>query len=179
MVLSAVFYFWPSGTAAPAVVSSPDSVSNAEKRLTRLRDLAALVPQKEAVFKNVSAELTKREGGLIQADTGQQARAHLLEILRRLCGAESIEVRSTELGGIAPFGDAYGTVSAAVQVECRIEQLINLLAAIAGQPELITTTDLRITAPNESKEKLIGARIVVSGVIPRKLVPDKKGSGGL
>jgi hypothetical protein len=150
-----------------------------EKRLARLRDTAALVPQKEQILKTVSAELAKREAGLIQADTAPQARAHLLEVLRRLCAGESIEVRSAELGSIAALGDAYGAVSVAVQVECRIEQLVNLLAAISAQPELITTAELRITAPNESKDKLIGARIGVQGAIARKLVPDKKGSGGL
>jgi hypothetical protein len=154
-----------------------DSVNSEEKRLARLRDIAALAPQKEQVLKSVSAELAKREAALIQADTAPQARAHLLEVLRRLCADEAIEVRSTELGAIGPLGDAYGSVSVAVQVECRIEQLVNLLAAIAAEPELIATSDLRITAPTESKDKLIGAHIGVTGAVARKLIPDKKGPG--
>ncbi|MBV8845408.1 MAG: hypothetical protein JO307_21575 [Bryobacterales bacterium] len=181
-LLSAIVYFWPAGASAPKVVASVDSINIEEKRLARLRDAAALIPQKEQVLKTVTAELAKREAGLIQADTAPQARAHVLEVLRRLCDGEGIQVRSTELGSIAPL-DAYGSVSAAVQVECRIEQLVNLLAAIASQPELITTTDLRITAANDSKDKLIGARIAVTGVIARRLAPDsnkdKRGAGGL
>ncbi|HEY7333656.1 MAG TPA: type II secretion system protein GspM [Bryobacteraceae bacterium] len=176
VVLSAIVYFWPAGAAAPKVVSSVDSVSSAEKRLTRLRDVAALVPQKEEALKSVSAELAKREAGLIQAGTAPEARAHLLEVLRRLCGAESIEVKSAELGAIGPLGDSYGMVGAAVQVDCHIEQLVNLLASIAAQPELIATTDLRITAPNDSKDKIIGVRIGVAGVVARKLIGDRKGS---
>jgi hypothetical protein len=179
VVVFAIVYFWQSAAAAPKVVTTVDSVSVEEKRLTKMRDLAALVPQKEQILKTVSAELSKRESGLIQADTAQQARAHLLEVLRRLCDGESIPVRSAELGSIGTLGDTYGSVAAAVQVECRIEQLVNLLAAIAAQQELITTTDLRITAPNESKDKLIGAHIGVTGAIARKLVPDKKGASGL
>jgi len=35
-------------------------------------------------------------------------------------------------------------VDTAVQIECRIDQLINLLAALAARPELISTSDLRI-----------------------------------
>ena len=34
----------------------------------------------------------------------------------------------------------------AVEIQCSIEQLVNLLAAIAAQPELISTTDLRVTS---------------------------------
>ena len=179
VVLSAIVYLWPAGGAAPNIVASVDSVSAEEKRLTRLRDLAALTPQKEQILKTVSAELAKREAGLIQADTAPQARAHLLELLRRLCADEGIEVRSAELGSIGPLGDAYGSVNVAVQVECRIEQIVNLLAAIAAQPELITTTDLRITAATDSKDKHIGARIGVAGAIASKLIPDKKGAGGV
>ena len=176
--MASVVYFWPSSSAAPKVVSSVDSVSSEEKRLTRLREVAALAPQKEEALKAVRAELAKREAGLIQADTAPQARAHLLEVLRKLCADESIEVRTAELGSIGPLGDAYGSVSVAVQVECRIEQLVNLLAAIAAQPELIATTDLRITAATESKDKLVGARIGVTGAVLRNLIPDKKGPGG-
>ena len=176
--MSSVVYFWPSRSAAPKVVSSADSVSSDEKRLTRLREIAALAPQKEEALRAVTAELAKREAGLIQADTAAQARAHLLEVVRKLCAVEAIEVRSTELGSIGPLGDAYGSVSVAVQVECRIEQLVNLLAAISAQPELIATTDLRFSAAAESKDKLVGARIGVTGAIPRKLIPDKKGPGG-
>lgn len=177
-VVVAVAYFWPSRSAAPKVVSSVDTVNSEQKRLTRLREVAALAPQKQEALKTITAELAKREAGLIQADTAPQARAHLLEVLRKLCADEGIEVRSTELGSIGPLGDAYGSVSVAVQVESRIEQLVNLLAAISAQPELIATSDLRITAAPASKEKLVGARIGVTGAVPRKLIPDKKGPGG-
>ena len=178
-ILSAVVYFWPSSSSVPRVVPSADSITTAQQRLARLREIAAMVPQKEEILKTVAAELARREAGLIQADTGPQARAHLLEVLRRLCASEAIEVKTAELGAIVPLGDAYGSVNVAVQMECRIEQLVNLLAAVAAQRELISTTDLRVTAPSDSKEKLIGVRIGVSGVVPRKLVPDKKGAAGL
>jgi hypothetical protein len=175
----AIVYFWPSGAAAPGASSSAiapaDSIASTENRLARLRDVAALVPQKEQALKVVAADLAKREKGIISAGTAAEARAHLLELVRRLCANESIEVRAAELGAIGPLGDSYGSVNVAVQVECHIEQLVNLLAALAAQPELVATTDLRITAPNDSKDKLIGARIAVAGVVARKLTGDKKG----
>jgi hypothetical protein len=170
----AIVYLWPSGAVAP-IVSPTDSIASTETRLARLRDSAALVPQKEQALKAVSAELAKRETGIISAGTAAEARAHLLELVRRLCANESIEVRAAELGAIGPLGDSYGAVNVAVQVECHIEQLVNLLAALAAQPELVATTDVRVTAPNESKDKIIGARIAVAGVVARKLTGDKKG----
>jgi hypothetical protein len=180
-LLWAVMYFWPSGGSTPAVVSSTDSVESAEKRLARVRDLAATVPQKEAALKAVQAELAKREAGVIQAPTAAQAKAQLLQILERLCAAETPPIRiiSNQLGGISALGSDYGTIDVAVEIQCSIEQLVNLLAAIAAQPELISTNDLRVTSPNNPKEKIMGVHLAVSGVVPRKLVPEKKGAGGV
>jgi len=50
--------------------------------------------------------------------------------------------------------------------------LVNVLAAIPAQPELIATDDLRVMSSN-AKEKTIGVRLTLSGVVPRRLVPVK------
>jgi hypothetical protein len=174
-VVGLVAYFWPAGGGAAAVVAPVgDPVTLAETRLARLRETAATVPAKEEVFKKVSADLAAREKGMIQADTAAQAQAQLIQIVRRLGAAENpvIEIRSTELNPIRPFGDSYGEASVAVQIECRIDQLVNLLAALETQPELVATTDLRVLSSN-AKEKTVAVRMTVSGVVPRRLVPEK------
>ena len=170
-----VAYFWPAGDGSAAVVApAGDPVTLAETRLARLRETAATVPAKENVFKKVSADLAAREKGMIQADTAAQAQAQLIQIVRRLGAAENpvIEIRSTELNPIRPFGDSYGEASVAVQIECRIDQLVNLLAALETQPELVATSDLRVLSSN-AKEKTVAVRVTVSGVVPRRLVPEK------
>jgi hypothetical protein len=180
LALSGIAYFWQgSGGGAAAVVAPTDSIALAEKRLARLRDTAATVPQKEDILKAVAADLAKREAGLIPGETAAQAQAQLLQILRRLCATQQIEIKATELGSIAALGDAYGEASVAVNIECRMEQLINLLADLATQPQLLTTSELQVTAANP-KEKTVNVRLAVSGVTSRKLVPDKlikKGAG--
>ncbi len=170
-----VAYFWPASDGAAAVVAPVgDPVTLAETRLARLRETAATVPAKENVFKKVSADLGAREKGMLQADTAAQAQAQLIQIVRRLGAAENpaIDIRSTELNPIRPFGDSYGEASVAVQIECRIDQLVNLLASLETQPELVATTDLRVLSSN-AKEKTVAVRITVSGVVPRRLVPEK------
>ena len=177
VVIFGVYELWPE-SSTPVVVAAPaalTSVPVAEHRLAQLRETAATVPGKEEALKRVAAELAVREKGLIAADTKDQAQAQLIQIVRKLGRAETppIEIRSTELGGGRPLGDAYGAVDLAVQIECRIDQLINLLAALAAQPELISTTDLRVTSANP-KEKTVGVRLGLMGVVARKLVETKK-----
>lgn len=156
------------------IVSAAGSIPAAEKRLARLRQTAALLPAREETLKAVRDQLALREKGLIQAETGPQAQAQLLQILRRLTAAQSIEVRTVEMGQVRPLGDDYGEVSVPVTFECRIEQLLNLLADLTSQTEAVAASEVRIGVANE-KEKMITVRLTVSGIVPRRLVPEKKG----
>ena len=167
--------FWPDTPAAPVVAPTVDTVAAAENRLARLRDIAATVPAREEILKKVNADLAMREKGLIIADTAPQAQAQLIQIVRGLGSAETppVTIRATEGFAINPLGDAYGLASVSVQIDCRIDQLVNMMAGLAARPELVSTTDLRINATN-TKEKTIGVRLTVSGVVPRKLVPTKR-----
>ena len=170
-----IYEFWPAGSAVVAQ-ASPQSVPQMEQRLARVRETAATVPGKQEILKKVAADLQTREKGLIRAETAQQAQAQVITILRGLGASEAppIEIRATELGAIAPFGDDYGAVNVSIQVECRIEQLLNFLAALAARPELIATRDLRVIAA-DPKQKTLNVRITVAGIVPKSLT-SKKGA---
>jgi len=174
VVLGLIYEFWPSSNGPKVVAPSTGSVALMEKRLEKLRETAATVPAKETILKQVSSDLASREKGLINADTAAQAQAQLIQIFRRIGSTENppLEIRNTEIGPVRPLGDAYGEVLVSVQTECRIDQLVNVLAAIPAQPELIATDDLRVMSSN-AKEKTIGVRLTLSGVVPRRLVPVK------
>jgi hypothetical protein len=169
-----VTYYLTSDHTPPVVAPTVSTIDTAQKRLVRMREVAATVPAKQEILKKVSTDLAEREKGLIQADTAAQAQAQLVQILRRLASAESLEFRATELGGISPLGDAYGSSTVSVQMECRVDQLVNFLASIAAQKELISTSELRVTSASP-KEKTVGVRLTVSGVVSKKLVPERKG----
>jgi hypothetical protein len=174
-----VYLFWPESAPTPVAVSAGESVAQAEQRLARMRDLAATVPAKENVLKQVREELAARETGILQADTAQQAQAQLIQMARRLGLAENpqVQLRSTEIGPVVPMGDSYGAVNVSLQFDCGIEQLVNLLSALGSQPELVSPSDLRIISSNP-KDKTIGVRLTITGVVPAKLVPSRGKKGG-
>ncbi len=166
-------YFWPAEDSS--TVGAVHSIPVEEKRVARLRRLAAAVPGRQEILKKVDLELAAREKGIIQAETAPQAQAQLLQIVRRVAQLQNPPVvfKGAEFAPPRPFGDAYGEVVMTVSLECGIEQVVNFLADISNQPELISISDLQINQV-ASKMKAVPVRATFTGVVPRKLVPEKK-----
>ena len=175
LVIVLVVQFWPSGGSATPVVQL-DPVAFAESRLAKLRDQAATVPANRVDLQRATADLALRESGLIQAESAPQAQAQLMQILRRVAknSTPPLDIRPLEMGTVRPLGDNYGEVTVSVAIECQIEQLVNLLADLTAQPEIVATDEMHITA-SDPKQKTLLVRLSVSGVVPRRLVPVKKG----
>lgn len=116
-----------SDSSPAASATGPDSIELAQLRAARMRQLKALVPAREAVMKQTSADLALRERGMIPGDTAAQAQAALLEAARRVGKADQLDIRGGDFPAPKAFGD-YGMVFVAVSFEGHIEQLVNFLA---------------------------------------------------
>jgi hypothetical protein len=175
VVVILVWKFSAGGSGPQVVEANADSVEMAEKKLARYRQLAATVPGKELLLKQANAALAAKEAGLIPADTAQQAQAQLLQIIRNLGKTEGIDARGGEFGPVRPLGADYGEVSVAVAFECGIDQLVNFMSALTSEKQLLASSEMRIASAN-LKQKTVSVRLSLSGVVPRKLVPEQKGS---
>lgn len=170
------FVFSQDSTASVSVASAnvnQESIDLAQQRLVRLRRVAATLPAREAAMKQTASDLADRERGIIQADTAPQAQAALLEIARRVGKNDQIDVRGGDFGAPKAFGD-YALVYTTITFECHVEQLVNFLADLSHEPELVVPSEERIASGNP-KEKTMNVRMVLAGVVPKKLVPEKKG----
>jgi hypothetical protein len=171
------FAFFSGGAGAPTVVAAVDTIPLAEKRLQKLREQAATLAPREALLKQVTAELATREQGIIKADTVPQAQAYLLDTIHRIAAVNNIDARGAEqFTEPKPLGDAYGIVTVTASFTCAIEQLVNFLAQLDSQPEIIATNEIHITGGHD-KNKTVQVRVSLSGVVARKLVPVRKGLG--
>jgi hypothetical protein len=161
-----------SGDGGPAAVAAPvDNIPAAERRLLKIREQAATVAAKEGLLKQVTDELQLREKGLIQTDTAAQAQAVLLDTIRRLAQLNGFDARGADQFTEAkPLGDAYAVVSVTVTFTCAIEQLVNFLAMLDGQPEILSTNEIHVVGTRD-KKKQIQVRLGLSGVGPRLLPP--------
>lgn len=172
-VVFSVVWLWPGPSAADSVVSV--TVPQAEKRLKSLRRLAGAVPAREEIDRRFSAELAGRETGLINAETPAQAQAQLVQIVRRVAQLQSppMPIGASDFSPVRPFHDAYGEVVVTITADCGIEQIVNFLADLSNQKELLAVTNLQLGAAHP-KKKTLPVRIAISGLTPKRLAPARK-----
>jgi hypothetical protein len=174
LIPAAAWRFGLFGGAEADSVPAAAAIPIAENRLASLRVRAASVPAKEERFRQAQAELATREKGLLKADTKSQAQAQLIETLQAIARANGIEARGVErIGELVVNGD-YGEVNVEVAFVCRIDQLVNLLASLADQPQIMAVNTLRVSGGND-KEKNIQVRLSVGALVARTMLPQKKG----
>jgi hypothetical protein len=161
-------------SSSPTVVVAAQSVPLAEARLRKLREIAATLPARELQAKQAAEELAAREKGILKAETGAQAEALLQEKLRRAGQVNGIDIRGMEDARVRPLGKEYGEAMIWVRFSCRIEQLVNLLAQLANDPELIATNQVQING-TQDKNKVLQVRLGLSGVVSKKIAQEKKG----
>jgi len=157
------------------VVVAGDSVPLAERRLAKLQTAAASVPGREELLRQARLDLSTREKGILAADTASQAQAQLIEIVRRVGKSAEMDVRGVEDLRVGPLSNDYGEVTIGISFTCGIDQLVNFLSGLANEPALLATKEIRISSTSP-KDKMINVRVDLSAVVPRKLVPVKKGA---
>ena len=169
------FVILPTGNTAAAPQATSLNSTQLRQRVALLRQTAAALPVREALLKQVDADLADRERGIIQAGTAAEAQSELLQTAQRVGKGNDLDVRSGELGAPKAFGE-YGIVYATISFDCHVEQLLNFLADLTREQELIVPSEERITSAN-AKEKTMTVRIVLAGIVAKKLIPEKKGLG--
>jgi hypothetical protein len=167
------------GDSTAPLVAASETIAQAEQRLQRVRQVSATVPGKESVMKQASATLDKLEAGIFKADTESQARAQLLEMVNNVAKVNGVQTRGLDEYHSKPVSNDYGEVTVSVSFGCDIVQLVNFLAGLSSQDQILATNGIHITGGTD-KKKILQVRLSVSGLVPRKLLtPEKKGLAGL
>lgn len=173
--LFSAVYFWPqNGTAS--VVGTAFTPEQMEQRILKLRRMAAAAPGRQEALKKAQDHLGRIEQGMLHAGSVSQAQAQMLEIVRRVAGAqpETFALRGTEFGAPRPLGSAYGEVVMTVLVDCPVEQLITFLVDLSNQNGLIAVSEIQV-GQAAGNRKILPLRLTLTAVVPRSLVPEKKG----
>jgi hypothetical protein len=160
---------------APASRAVSMSTNQLRQRVARLRQIVASLPVREALLKQTDADLADRERGIVPGGTAAEAQSEVLQTAQRIGKSNEIDVHSGDFPAPRAFGD-YAIVYTTISFDCHIEQLLNFLADLTREPELIVPSDERVTATNP-KDKTMTVRMTLAGVVAKKLLPEKKGLG--
>jgi len=161
-------------SGSTSVTTTQETVPLAERRLQKLRLAAASLPAKEKNWKLVSGQLAASEKLLIAAPDKELAQEKLLEIVRNVAKTqrEPLPIRGQELLQPKRRGD-YGEVLIAFNLDCRIEQLVNFMSDISALPEAISTEQIQVRGMAQ-ETKVMQVRVELAGLVPAKLIPQKR-----
>ena len=100
----------------------------------------------------------------------------MLDVIRRAAMANGIDARGAEeVNRVKPLANDYGEVSVTVTFTSGIEQLVNFLAGLANEPQILATNEINVSGGND-KNKNVQVRLSLSGVVLKKLVPERRGA---
>jgi Tfp pilus assembly protein PilO len=149
------------------------SIEAAEQRLLLAQVRARQLPLAEAEFDAVRRQLDLLEQGLLKSETAALAQAEMRQLVGDLLASEGISMESSQFGTVQLDGEDYAQVPLNVNFQCGIEQLVNLMAAVANAPELLATRRIRV-APENAATKSVRVQLTVAGLLPVERTPELK-----
>jgi Tfp pilus assembly protein PilO len=170
-----IWLLWPASdnVAKPAAAAVSSTPAGLAEQLQRLRGKEAQIPAKQGLLKDLQAQVNAREKGLIVADTLPQAQQLLSQTVRQVARQQGFDFRSVSVGQSSVTGGEYGQIAVQIAAECSIDQVVNFLADLTKRPELMATEEMRINLGNP-KNKILQFTATISGLVPKRLVPEKK-----
>ncbi len=161
------------GDSSSATVAPSETRAQAEARLQHVRQIVATVPGKETVMKQAAASVDTLEKGIFKAATEAQAQAQILEMVNNVAKANGVQSRGLDESHSKPVSADYAEITVTVSFACDIVQLVNLLAGLADQDQILATNGIHISG-GADKKKILQVRLSVAGLVPRKLLAQEK-----
>ncbi len=169
LVLQSDFFGPGGGGGAPAI--GDDRIEALEQRLQLAQVRARQRPLTEAELAAAERRLERLEQRLLTSADAALAQAEMRSLVGALLEAEGIPMQSSTFGTVALERERYAMVPLTVNFSCGIEQVVNLMAAIANAPQLLTTRELRMQ-PDNADVKSIRVRVTVAGYLPLERTPE-------
>ena len=159
---------WSSQSGSTLTGGSIDAL---EQRFLLARDQANQKPLSDAEYAAVEAALEKVEGRLLASESSALAQAEMQSLLGDLLKGEGIVMKNSRFGTVALEGEHYAQVPLTVEFSCAIEQFVNLTAAVASAPKLLTTRSIRVNQDN-ADTKAVRVQMIVAGYLPVARTPE-------
>ena len=160
--------FQPSAGGA---VATSGEIEALEQRLAVAQLEARQRPLYDADLTAALQELDRLETGLLESADAALAQAEMRTLVGDLLTAEGVAMQGSRFGTVELEERDYAQVPLVVDFTCGVDQLVNLTAAIANAPQLLTTRDVTVR-PGNADVKSLRVQLTVAGYLPAERTPD-------
>jgi hypothetical protein len=141
--------------------ASPEAVQQKESELRREKQLLAAEALEKTRLSAARERLTGLEASLLESSTPSLANAEWQRLVRQLAESKDIELGSSELLRTQDLGAGYSLVTGRALFRCRLDQLVDLLAAIAASPKLLSVSGLSVFASQSDSQGRMSVQLTI------------------
>lgn len=160
----------PSGGESAADAPS-SSLAALEERLQTAQMRVRRKPLGDAELASAERLLASIESGLLDSPDPALAQAEMRSRAGDLLLAEGIVMSSSRFAAVELEGEHYARVPIDVTFSCGIEQLVNLMAAVANSDRLLTSRRIRVR-PDKKEIKSVRVEMRLAGYLPVERAPE-------
>lgn len=150
---------------------SDEAVGQKELALRREQRLLANAGIEKTDLSTAQDRLNNLEGGLLDSPSLTLADAEWQQRIGQLADSQGIQLGSTEFLRVENLGPQYGLVTGRLQFQCRIEQLVDFLIAVAASPKHLSVTHLTIVALPGDPQGRLNVQLLMGAAV-RALKPE-------
>jgi hypothetical protein len=131
------------------------AVEEKELALRRSQRLVASATAEQTSLADARERLTGLESGLLESPSPSLANAEWQRLVREFADKGGLALGSTEFLRMQDLGPDYVLVVGRVTLRCRLDQLVDFMAALATAPRLLSVTRLRVAPiPGETQKRM-------------------------
>jgi len=139
------------------------------RRYQRLVAAAATLPATRAA---ADQKLKDAESGLLESPSVSLANAEWQRLVRELADQKGLELGSSEVLRVESLSPDYSLVVGRAQIHCRVEQLVDLLVALATSPKLLAATNLRVAPMGSDPQRQLQVEITIGAAMRAVKAPE-------
>ncbi len=152
----------------PILDSAPKSGNGIEEKelsLKRAQRLVAASATESANLAAVEQKVKGLEGGLLESSSVSLANAEWQRVIREMADSKDLGLGSSEFLRVLPLSPEYQLVTGRVQLNCRLDQLVDFIIAMGSAPKLLTVTNLRLAPLQGDAQKRMTVDMTVGAVM--------------
>ena len=148
-----------------ALQASSQGIEKKELTLRRYQRLVALASSQPASHAAAEKSLGDAEAGLLESPSESLANAEWQRLVRELAKEKGLELSSSEVLRVEKLSPDYALVTGRVALAARLDQLVDMLVAMATSPKLLAANSLKVTPMGGDPQKRLQVEMTISAAM--------------